>query len=75
MHNEFSAVFEQTEEWFIGFCHKPPGAHGQGKTHAECRDNLAQAVALLLEDRREDVLRGVPKSLVETLIVDRPMAA
>jgi hypothetical protein len=35
-------------------------ANGQGSTRDEARDNLAEAIALILEDRREDGLRGVP---------------
>ena len=60
MHNEFTAVFERDGEWVIAFCPEIPGANGQGKTTDEARDSLAQAIALILEDRREDGLRGVP---------------
>jgi hypothetical protein len=37
-----------------------PGANGQGCTKDEARQNLAEAIALILADRREDGLRGVP---------------
>ena len=60
MHNEFTAVFERDGEWVIAFCPEIPGANGQGKTTDEARESLAQAIALILEDRREDGLRGVP---------------
>lgn len=56
MRNEFTAVFERDGEWYIGYCPEIPGANGQGKTVDECRENLAQAIALILEDRREDGL-------------------
>jgi predicted RNase H-like HicB family nuclease len=59
MQNEFTAVFERDGEWYIGYCPKIPGANGPGKTVEECRDNLAQAIALILEDRRQDGLRDV----------------
>ena len=61
MHNEFTAVIERDEDWYIGYCPEIPGANGQGKTVEECKQNLAEAVSLILEDRREDALRGVPK--------------
>ena len=51
MHNEFTTVFERDGEWFVGFCPEIAGANGQGKTIDECRESLAQAVALILEDR------------------------
>ena len=60
MHNEFTAVFERDGDWVIAFCPEIPGANGQGKTKNEARDSLAQAITLILEDRREDGLRGVP---------------
>ena len=60
MHNEFTAVFEKDEDWVVAFCPEIPGANGQGRNQDEARESLAQAIALILEDRREDGLRGVP---------------
>lgn len=60
MHNEFTAIVEQDGDWYIAYCLEVPGANGQGKTIEECRRNLAEAIALILEDRREDMLRGLP---------------
>jgi predicted RNase H-like HicB family nuclease len=60
MHNEFTAIIERDGDWFIAYCPEIPGANGQGKTKAECLDNLSQAIDLILEDRREDALRGIP---------------
>ncbi len=60
MHNEFTAVFERDGEWVIAFSPEIPGANGQGRTTDEARESLAQAITLILEDRREDGLRGVP---------------
>ena len=54
MRNEFTAVYEQDGEWFIAFCPEVPGANGQGRTVEECRQSLMEAVALILEDRRDD---------------------
>jgi predicted RNase H-like HicB family nuclease len=60
MHNEFTAVIERDGEWFIGYSPEVPGANGQGTTRVECLESLSDAIALILEDRREDGLRGVP---------------
>jgi predicted RNase H-like HicB family nuclease len=60
MHNEFTAVFERDGEWYIAYCPEIPGANGQGRTKEEARGSLADAIALILEDRREEGLRGVP---------------
>jgi predicted RNase H-like HicB family nuclease len=60
MHHEFTAVFERDDDWVIAYCPEVPGANGQGRTKDEARESLAEAIALVLEDRREDGLRGVP---------------
>ena len=60
MHNEFTAVFERGGDWVIAYCPEIPGANGQGRTKEEARASLIEAIALILDDRREDGLRGVP---------------
>ena len=70
MKNEFTAIIEQDEEWYIAYCPEIPGANGQGKTKNEARENLAEAIALILETRREEGLRGVPPEAIrETVTV------
>jgi predicted RNase H-like HicB family nuclease len=69
MHNEFTAIIEQSEGWFIAYCAEIPGANGQGRTLEECRKNLAAAIELILEDRREDALRGVPPDAIRETVV------
>ncbi len=69
MHNEFTAVFERDGEWVIAYCPEIPGANGQGRTKDEARENLAQAIALILEDRREDGLRGLPAEAERGIVV------
>ena len=60
MHNEFTAIFERDGEWYVAYCPEIPGANGQGKTKEEARTTLAEAIALILEARRDDALRGTP---------------
>jgi predicted RNase H-like HicB family nuclease len=69
MHNEFTAIIDRDEEWFIGYCPEIPGANGQGRTLEECRQNLANAIELILEDRREDGLRGIPQDAIRETVV------
>jgi len=71
MHNEFTAIIEQDDDWFIAFCPEIPGANGQGRTREEARKSLGEAITLILEDRREDALRGVPADAIrETVSVE-----
>lgn len=70
MSNEFTAVYEQDGPWFIGYCPEIPGANGQGHTKEECRQSLIEAIKLILEDRREQGLAGVPNDAIrETVTV------
>jgi predicted RNase H-like HicB family nuclease len=70
MRNEFTAIFEQDGPWYIGYCLEIPGANGQGATLEECRESLRAAIELILEDRRQDALRGVPEGAVlETVTI------
>jgi predicted RNase H-like HicB family nuclease len=64
MANEFTAIIEQDGPWFIAYSPEIPGANGQGRTKEEALDSLAEAIKLILEDRREDGLRGVPPNAI-----------
>jgi len=68
MHNEFTAIIEKDGKWFIAYCPEIPGANGQGRTKKECLKSLSKAIDLILEDRREDALRGVPKSALREVV-------
>jgi predicted RNase H-like HicB family nuclease len=59
--NELTAIFERDGEWHIAYCPEIPSANGQGRTKVEARRSLADAIALILEDRRRDGLRGLPR--------------
>ena len=60
MRNEFTAILERDGDWYIAYSPEIPGANGQGRTREEARRNLGDAIALILADRREDGLRGLP---------------
>ena len=62
---EFTAIIERDGDWYIAYCPEVPGATGQGQTKQEARESLAEAISLVLEDRREDGLRGVPPDAVQ----------
>ncbi|MCX6583624.1 MAG: type II toxin-antitoxin system HicB family antitoxin [Candidatus Aminicenantes bacterium] len=68
MHNEFTAIIEKDEGWYIAYSPEIPGANGQGRTLAEAKQSLAEAISFILEDRRKDILRGVPKRSIREVI-------
>ena len=69
MKGELTAIIEKAEEggyWAI--CPEVPGANGQGETVEEAKENLKEAVALILEDRLEDIKRGLPDDAIQETI-------
>ena len=68
MHNEFEAIIERDGEWFVAYSPEIPGANGQGRTPAEAREDLAEAISLILEDRREDAMRGIPNDAIRDTV-------
>lgn len=70
--NTFTAVFEEAEEGgYVAFVEELPGAITQGETLEEARENLKEAVALILEVNRERALEHANRDRLirETLVV------
>mgnify|MGYP002152728538 FL=1 len=70
MKAEFTAIIEAAPEggyWAI--CPEVLGANGQGKTIDEAKDNLRQAIELILEDRKADILRGLPDDAIQDKVM------
>ena len=61
MHNEFTAIVERDGPWYIAYCAEVPGANGQGESREECLASLREAIALILRDRCEDLMRALPQ--------------
>jgi predicted RNase H-like HicB family nuclease len=53
MENRFTAVFQKTDKWWIAFVEELPGANTQGETIDKARENLKEAVELILKSNRE----------------------
>ena len=72
MKAEFTAIIEPAPEggyWAI--CPEIPGANGQGETIEETKNSLRQAIELILEDRRADILRGLPEGAIQEKVLIR----
>jgi len=70
MKGEFTAIIEEAPEggyWAI--CPEVPGANGQGETVEEAKASVREAIRLILEDRLEDVRRGLPTDAIQAVIV------
>jgi len=70
MKAEFTAIIEAVPEggyWAI--CPEVPGANGQGETIDETKNNLREAIELILEDLKADVLRGLPEDAIQDKVL------
>ena len=70
MKAEFTAIIEAAPEGgFWAICPEVPGANGQGETIEETKDSLRQAIELILEDRKADILRGLPEDAIKDTVM------
>jgi len=70
----FTAVFEEAPEGgYTAFVEELPGAISQGETLEEARENLKEAIDLILECNRESATRDIDVSRVirEQIVVSR----
>jgi predicted RNase H-like HicB family nuclease len=55
----FTAVFQKVKEGYIGFVEELPGANTQGSTLNEARENLKEAIRLVLETNKQLVEKEI----------------
>jgi len=57
-----TAVFQKVDGGYVGFVEELPGANSQGRTLDEVRENLSEAVALVLQatECQPSTCRGIP---------------
>lgn len=66
---EFTAIIEAAPEGgYWAMCPEIPGANGQGETVEQAKESLKAAIQLILEDRREDMLRGLPADAIQATV-------
>jgi predicted RNase H-like HicB family nuclease len=64
MQRSFTAVFQPADEGgYIAWVEELPGANTQGETLDEARENLKEAIQLILEVNRERALEDVNESI------------
>ena len=70
MKAEFTAIIEPEPEGGYGvICPEVPGANRQRQTIDEAKKNLRQAIELILQDQREDILRWLPEDAIQEKVV------
>jgi predicted RNase H-like HicB family nuclease len=51
--DNFTAVYKKDGDWWVGYVEELPGAHTQGRTLDEARENLKVATRLIIEANRD----------------------
>lgn len=68
MKETLTAVFEKTPHGYIGYVEELPGANTQGKTLKEAKENLIEAIQLVIQANRqlvEEELATANKTVVK----------
>ena len=69
MLREFTGVIEKRGKWYIGYVEELPGVNTQGRTLKEAKENLKEALCLIIETNRE----LTSKNQADTLVIKEPI--
>ncbi|OIO76552.1 MAG: hypothetical protein AUJ85_00080 [Elusimicrobia bacterium CG1_02_37_114] len=63
-------VIVKSENWYAGYVKELPGAHSQGRTIDEVKENLKEAIIMILESNYRHFVKGQNKVLEERITVN-----
>lgn len=69
MEYRFTAIFEKGEKYYIGYCIEIPEANGQGETLEECKENLKEAIKLVIDDRNQSITKYLDRDAIKEEIL------
>jgi len=75
VRNQFTAVYKKTGNWFTAWVEEIPGVNTQGKTLKEARENLREALLLVLKVNRKSsrvYLKKDDRSRRESITIRMP---
>ena len=68
--NNYTAIIVKGDEWYAGFVKEIPGAHSQGKTIEEVKENLKEAVKMVIESNYLHTIEGYKDVIEEKLAIE-----
>lgn len=69
MKQRFHTIIKPEENgWFVGWVEEIPGTITQGKSLTECRENLKDALQLMLETHRDEARQALDASCIQESI-------
>ena len=66
----YNAVIIKSGKWYTGYIRELPGAHSQGKTVKEVKENLKEAIKMVLASNYKHFVKGQIKVLEERIAVN-----
>lgn len=69
---EFTALYQKRGKWIIAWIEEIPGVNTQGRTQKEAKENLKDALRLILETNRALVIGKAVETKRESLRVAVP---
>jgi predicted RNase H-like HicB family nuclease len=69
MKHRFTSVIEKRGKWYVAYIEEIPGVNTQGRTLAEARRNLKEALAMIIEANRELAAKGRARDALREPIV------
>ena len=55
----YTATIVKSDNWYAGFVKELPGAHSQGKTVEEVKENLKEAITMVIESNYRHSMEGL----------------
>ena len=65
MKQRYHTIIKPARKGYVGWVEEVPGAITQGRSLEECRQNLKDALTLLLETHRDEARRAMDDSCIE----------
>ncbi|MDI6733001.1 MAG: type II toxin-antitoxin system HicB family antitoxin [Planctomycetota bacterium] len=69
MSINYTMVIVKLGSWYAGYVKELPGAHSQGKTIAEVKENIKEAIRMILASNYRHFVKGQKKVLEEKIAV------
>ena len=65
----FTAIYKKHGNWYLGWVEEVPGVNTQGKSLKEVRDNLKEALSLILEVNRVMLRKEIPGRVIREQVI------
>ncbi|PIR40168.1 MAG: HicB family protein [Candidatus Zambryskibacteria bacterium CG10_big_fil_rev_8_21_14_0_10_34_34] len=72
MKREFTAIYKKSGKWFLAWVEEIPGVNTQGKTLKEAKENLKEALSLILETNKNLMFGKISNAKRESISIKIP---